>query len=123
MKDFQKNELRIDPDLDTECEGAQYVIAFIETWFDVDKKFNVNTVDKDDTWVDFYAKYNTQTGDLSTTYCINGSDSYSHHEYIPTENEKKLIIEMIEECCSKKYNCTLKELAEEDNIEFEEVDW
>lgn len=123
MNDFQRNDLRIDPDLDTDCEGGQSVFAYIETYFDVDKKFNIRTADEDDTWVNFYAEYNTQTGNLSTTFYINGPDLCEEHEYKPTENEKKLIIEMMEDCCHKNYSCSLKELVEEDNIGFEEVEW
>ena len=44
--------------MDVDCENATEITAYLETWFDVDKKFGTNTKDDDDVWLNVYAKYN-----------------------------------------------------------------
>jgi len=112
MFEFQKEHLRIDPDMEIDCDIGRVVTAYVETWFDVDKKFGTQTRDDEDAWVNFYAKYNTESGDLITEYEISRAEGSEYHEYVPTENEKQLIINMMEECCRHHHDCSLKEYCE-----------
>ena len=123
MFEFTKDHLRIDPDMEIDCDIGCIVTAYVETWFDVDEKFGTQTADDDDDWVNFYAHYNTQNDELTTEYCVSKPDSCEYFDYIPTDTEKKLIIEMMENCCNKHYQCSLKEfvqdLDESDEIKLE----
>ena len=60
MKDnlkLEKKDIAIDGDIQLDDNNPQQINVYIETWFDVDKKFMVDTTD-DGTWVNMYGKYN-----------------------------------------------------------------
>ena len=111
--ELTRNDIAIDPDMEIEYGIDCIVTVYIETWFDVDKKFGIHTANDDDTWVNFYAKYYTESGELLAEYQIDRSTGDEWHNYTPTENEKKLIIGMMEECCQKHHGCNLKEYCQE----------
>ena len=54
---LEKKDIAIDGDIQLSYDNLQEITAYIETWFDVDKKFMVDTTD-DGTWVNMYGKYN-----------------------------------------------------------------
>lgn len=77
------------------------------TWFDVDKKFYIDTLNNDDIWVNVFAFYDPIEDELFMEYCIDSSDEQEYFKYIPTKTEKENII------------CSLKETLEtEDLIEY-----
>ena len=61
--ELTRDDLVIDPDMEIDDDGC-IVTAYVETWFDVDRKFGTHTVDDAETWINFYAKYNTESGDF-----------------------------------------------------------
>jgi hypothetical protein len=87
------------------------VTAYIETWFDVDKKFGVKTKDSDAT-VNFYAAYAPKTKRLRCYYVVrdNVQDKDSEREYYPSAKEVELITAMMEETCRKENGCDLHAL-------------
>ena len=78
-----------DVELDIEEQG---ILAYLETWFDVDKKFGVNTRDHDDTWVNLNAIYNPVTDKLILLVDLESDDKTQVSEYVPTNEEKELIL-------------------------------
>ena len=107
--ELTRDDIVIDPDMDTDFDDGHTVQAYVETWFDVDKKFGTHTADEEETWVNFYAKYNTESGELKTQYRVSRPDGSDWHNYTPTEKEKQLILQMMEECCQDHHGCSLAE--------------
>ncbi|HCA28211.1 MAG TPA: hypothetical protein DEP23_00795 [Ruminococcaceae bacterium] len=56
--ELTRSDIAIDGDMEIDCDIGQIVTAYVETWFDVDKKFGTHTADDDDVWLNLYAKYN-----------------------------------------------------------------
>ena len=111
MKEWTKENLVVDRDLDIDTD-AQTVTAYLETWFDVDEKFGLDTKDDDSVWVNLYASYHPNTGDLEMTYIVSGDYWSNDYPYTPTEGEKALVIGLMEETCQRENGCSMKELLE-----------
>ena len=47
--ELTRNDMTIDNDMQVDGDVGQEILAYVETWFDVDKKFHVDT-SADDTW-------------------------------------------------------------------------
>ena len=56
--EFTRDMLAVDRDMEVDCDIGQEITAYIETWFDADKKFGIDTASEDGTWLNMYAKYN-----------------------------------------------------------------
>ena len=67
-KELEKDDLCVDADMDVDCDIGQEITVYIETWFDVDKKFGVQTADDDSTWLNMYGKYNPYTSGTVPEY-------------------------------------------------------
>ena len=106
-----------DVELDIEEQG---ILAYLETWFDVDKKFGVNTRDYDDTWVNLNAIYNPVTDKLKLLVDLESDDKTQVSEYVPTNEEKELIKKAIDEACIKQTNMNAREFYIREYIEHEE---
>lgn len=48
--ELEAKDLRID-DLEVDDEWQQVIVAYMETWFDVDKKFHLDINSQDGTWL------------------------------------------------------------------------
>lgn len=107
-KELTRYDIVIDPDMDIEDDG-QTVAAYVETCFDVDQKFGTHIAEEPETWINFYASYNVETGGFETLYEIDRPEGSEWHSYSATENEKHLIITMMDECCHTHHGCSLAE--------------
>ena len=61
MKDnmeLERKDLAVDADMQVDEDIGHEILAYLETWFDVDKKFNIHTAEDDGTWLNMYARYN-----------------------------------------------------------------
>ena len=85
----------------------------IETWFDVDKKFHIDTASDDDTWLNMYGRYNPFDDTLRIECEINRQDNSSYFDYEPTKDEAQLIKDMIAEKIQEDYHQTPQEFCEE----------
>lgn len=112
-KELERNDIRIDADMDVDCDIGQEVTAYIETWFDVDKKFDTNTNMNDAEWLNMYAKYNPFEDTLRIECEISRDDSVSYFDYEPTVAESQLIKEMISEKIQQIHGQTPKEFCNE----------
>lgn len=45
--ELEKADIAIDREMEVDCDIGQEITVCIETWFDVDKKFGVQTADDD----------------------------------------------------------------------------
>lgn len=111
----EKNELEssdivIDRDFDVSDNGE--ITAYIEAWFDVDKKFGLRINDDEDAWLNMFGIYDPINDTLTVECEISRETSSEDFKYQPTENESKviknLIIEKIREVCG----CSPVELYE-----------
>lgn len=116
-KELERNDIRIDADMDVDCNIGQEITAYIETWFDVDKKFGTHTNMNDAEWINMYAKYNPFEDTLSIECEISRDDGIEYFDYEPTAAESMLMKEIItekimeihgqtpEEFCNGFYGC------------------
>ena len=101
--ELTREDIAIDRDMDVDCDIGQEITAYIETWFDVDKKLGTDTSD-DDVWLNMYAKYNPFKDTLRIECEI---DKPLESQFI-----KEMIAEKIKECydqtsqefCDSAYN-------------------
>ena len=92
---------------------GQEITAYIETWFDADKKFRIDTASEDGTWVNMYAKYNPFADTLRIECEISSDNGSSYFDYEPTAAETRLIQNMMVEKIRQVYGRTPKELCED----------
>lgn len=109
--ELERSDIRIGDDMQVDCEIGQEITAYLETWFDVDKKFGTDTATDDDKWLNLYAKYNPFKDTLRLEYAVTTSSTYENGEYEPTEDEAKLIKEMITEKICDEYGQTPQEFC------------
>ena len=96
---------------DFELEFDKQRILFpIECWFDVDKKFGLNTQGNDGLWVNLYGEYNPCTNEVKISYVINADDGTFEREYIPTDTERELFVKLMEQACEQYTGMTCREL-------------
>ena len=104
---------------------SDHVNAYIETWFDADEKFGIQTEDIDE--VNLYANYYPETKDVDLFYSVRHDDGSSddevHLENVSQE-EKDLIFDLINEKCIQEDEMGVDELfetlkAEEFNISMQ----
>lgn len=110
-KELERDDLRVDADMDVDCDIGQEITAYLETWFDVDKKFGINTHANDAEWLNMYAKYNPFEDTLRIECEISRDDSVSYFDYVPTESEAQLIKDMITEKIREIYGQTPQEFC------------
>lgn len=90
--------------------GFHFEMQF-ETWFDVYEKFNINKKYKemDDVWINLFAFYDYNNDELFVEYCIDSPCEQEYFNYIPTLNERQLIINK------------LKQWAEDQELTLDEI--
>lgn len=111
-KELERADIAIDREMDVDCDIGQEITVYIETWFDVNEKFNINISD-DSTWLNMYGKYNPFT-DMLRIECEIDTDINAPNEffdYEPTTAEAQLIKEMIAEKIQEQYGETPQEFC------------
>lgn len=111
--EFERKDIVVDRDMDVDCENAAEITAYLETWFDVDKKFGTNTKDNDDVWLNMYAKYNPFDDTLRIECEIDKPKGSEYFDYTPTEAEAKIIKDMIAETIKAEYGQTPQEFCKD----------
>ena len=114
-KEWDRSDLVIDPDMQIDCDTGQEILCYVETWFDVDRKFGTHTAEDDGTWLNLYARYNPYADTLRME-CEISSDSPGENQtfdYEPTSEEAKMIKELIIEKIRKEYGMTPEEFCED----------
>ena len=116
MKDnleLERNDIAIDSDMEVDGDIGQEITVYIETWFDVDKKFGVHTSADEGTWLNMYGKFNPFEDTLRIECEISRDDGSSYFDYEPTAGESQFIKDMITEKIRELYDQTPLEFCDE----------
>ena len=119
--EFERKDIIVDRDMDVDCENAAEITAYLETWFDVDKKFGTNTKDDDDVWLNVYAKYNPFDDTLRIECEIDKPKGSEYFDYTPTEAEERLIKDMIAEKIKSEYGQTPQDFCKDFQIDEQKM--
>lgn len=117
-----KNNAELEHD-DIEITKLDYLplnilCANIETWFDVDIKFKTNTREKLE-WVDVFCLYFYPTEEIKVIYFISNDTIVGEaNEYLPNENEKKVLLDKLTTFCQDKHKCSLAELINKERRNY-----
>ena len=111
--ELERKDMVIDRDMEVDCDEGTQITAYIETWFDVDKKFMVHTDADEGTWLNMYAKYNSFEDTLRIECVISGDAGDQEFDYSPTKAESDLIKEMIAEKINELHGQTPQEFCDE----------
>lgn len=120
-KELQRCDLSVDSYLDVDCDIGQEITAYLETWFDVDKKFGTNVNANDGEWLNMYAKYNPFEDTLRIECEIDREKGASYFDYEPTASEAELIKDMITEKIKVVYGQTPQEFCNEFCVDAPEM--
>lgn len=110
--ELEKTDIEIDREMEADCDTGQEVTVYIETWFDVDKKFNIHTNGDEGSWLNMYGKYNPYKDTLRLECEISRDNGNESIKYEPTESESQLIKDMIKEKIKLLWNQTPQEFCE-----------
>ena len=108
LNTLEKKDLSISEDYDLDFDKQNMLFSF-ETWFDVDKKFGVNTNGDEGSWVNLYARYNPCTGEITIPYTVDTDDGTFGREYMPTDEERELFRRLMEQSCENRNKMTCRE--------------
>ena len=111
-KELERNDIAIDRDMEVDYDIGQEIMVYIETWFDVDKKFGLNIADEDGTWLNMYGKYDPFEDSLRIECEISCDNGSEYLDYTPTDAESALIKDMIAEKIREQWNQTPQEFCE-----------
>lgn len=115
MKDnneLTRDDIAIDRDMQIDCDEGHEILVYIETLFDVDEKFHIDTASDDDTWLNMYGRYDSFEDSLRIECEISRSDGSSYFDYEPTLAEAQLIKDMIAERIREETDQTPREFCE-----------
>ena len=111
--ELEQKDIAVDSDMEVDCDIGQEITAYIETWFDADKKFGIDTASEDGTWLNMYAKYNPFADTLRIECEISRDNGSSYFDYEPTNAESQLIKDMIAEKLMQTHGQTPQEFCED----------
>lgn len=95
--ELERKDIRVDRDIQIDSENKLHIVAYLETLFDVNKKFNLQLDSEAGDWVNMYGIYNPASDFLTIECVICKDDSSKSFFYTPTKEEAKLIKDMIAE--------------------------
>ena len=110
--ELERSDLAIDRDMEVDCDTGEQIIVYIESWFDVDHKFHIQTNSDDSTWLNMYGRYNPYRDTLIIECVISTAESEDSFDYEPTAAEAQLIKFMIAEKILELHNQTPMEFCE-----------
>lgn len=114
MKDnleLERDDIKVDREMEIDPDNSFHLRVYLETWFDVIKKFDLIPWEDDDTSLDLYAIYNPTTDYLICEYVIKDANGETYELYTPTDDESKLIKEMIAETIMQEHGMTPTEFV------------
>lgn len=113
--ELESTDIAIDNEMEVDCDIGQETTAYIETWFDVDKKFGLDIIDEDGTWLNMYAKYNPFSDTLRLECEISKDNGSEYFDYEPTQGEIQFIKDMIAEKIMQIHGQTPQDFCRELN--------
>lgn len=110
--ELERSDLAIDPDMEVDCDTGEQITVYIESWFDVDSKFHIQTNSDDSIWLNMYGRYNPYQDTLRIECVISSEDAEDSFDYEPNAAEATLIKTMITEKIRELHNQTPSEFCE-----------
>ena len=104
--ELEREDMYVDRDIQIDDENSQQIVAYLETLFDVNKKFNLNLDSEAGEWVNMYGIYNPCSDFLTVECVISTDDKNETFYYTPTEAEAKLIKDMITQKIQEEHGQT-----------------
>lgn len=111
-KELTREDILIESDIEVSDSNPNELIAYVETWFDVDEKFGLNTRDDADTWVNMYARYDVKNDTVKLECILSGNEKEEPLSYEPTLNEAIMLKDAIKDKLKEYYDCTPKEFCQ-----------
>ena len=118
--ELEAKDLRID-DLEVDDEWQRVIVAYMETWFDVDKKFHLDINAQDGTWLNMTVFFNPYKDTVSILCDIDSDEGCEEFYYEPTSSEAEFIKDMIAQKLQIECDQTPKEFCEHYYDEVQEV--
>ena len=113
-KELERSDLAIDREMEVDDDNPHQINFYIETWFDVDRKFDLNINAEDGIWLNMYGKYDPYANELQIECEISREESGgTYFDYTPTENETKLIKDMLAQELKFEHHQTPEEFCEQ----------
>lgn len=113
--ELTREDIMIESDMEVADDNENQIVVYVETWFDVDRKFGLHTRDEAETWINLYARYDVAEDSVAMEYVISRQNEEETHAYIPTESEAGMIKEAISEKMKEYYDCTPEEFCQREN--------
>lgn len=107
MIEFNKDNLKIDMEIGLLPFDQGSIAAILYPECDVAEKFGVEGLKDSD--IVFSVIVYADRSFLSAQYTMDQDGGEEHHGYEPTEAEKELMWQLLENCSQQKYGCTLEE--------------
>ena len=104
--ELERDDMYVDRDIQTDDENRQQIVAYLETRFDVNKKFNLNINSEAGEWVNLYGIYNPFSDFLTVEGVVSTDDKEETFYYTPTKAEAELIKDMITQKIQEEYGQT-----------------
>ena len=113
--ELEKQDLAVDPDIQLDCDIGQELLVYLETWFDVDRKFGLHLAEDDSSWLNMYARFNPFADTLHIE-CEIDTDDWKENRTFPydaSDQEAVMIKELITEKVKEIYGLSPKEFCTE----------
>ena len=107
MFEFTKDNLKIDMEIGLLPFDQGSIAAILYPECDVAEKFGVEDLQAND--IVFSVIVYADRSFLSAQYSTEQDGDEEHFGYEPTEAEKELMWQLLENCSREKYGCTLEE--------------
>ena len=107
MIEFNKDNLKIDMEIGLLPFDQGSIAAILYPECDVAEKFGVEGLQASD--IVFSVIVYEDRSFLSAQYSNEQDGDQEHFGYEPTEAEKELMWQLLEDCSQQKYGCTLEE--------------
>ena len=93
--ELTEESMWVDRDIQLDDDNKQQIVAYLETLFDVNKKFGLKLDSDAGEWVNMYGIYNPFSDFLAIECVISTDDKNESFFYTPTKAESELIKNMI----------------------------
>ena len=107
MIEFTKDNLKIDMEIGLLPFDQGSIAAILYPECDVAEKFCIEGLKESD--IVFSVIVYADGSFLDAQYSMDTEDGEEHFGYEPTEAERELMWELLENCSREKYGCTLEE--------------
>lgn len=114
---FERGDIEMTDDIELDAEHSCLYIT-LDVWFDVDKKFGINVNADDSTWVNMFANYQPFTDELRIFYDIDTDSNIYEREYIPTDEEREMFVNAIQQECIQENGMNCREFYIREYMEY-----